>query len=168
LTYPGFYSIIKPLKIMKKFLYFFIPIIVLDQLTKLLVRTKMYIGETIPAVPLINISYTDNTGIAFGMFRNSAYSNIFFSITTVIILLSIIYLFYYKKNLSIHKHMYVPVNLIITGATGNLIDRIFVGKVTDFIDIYAGSYHWPAFNVADSSISIGGTILAIYLLCYRN
>ncbi|MDI6641615.1 MAG: signal peptidase II, partial [Elusimicrobiota bacterium] len=95
-----------------------------------------------------------NPGIAFGLFQNEQYSNIFFILISIAIIFAMF--FWYEKILQYGRNLACfGVTLIYAGAIGNLIDRIFFGKVIDFIDLH----FWPVFNIADSSITVGGIIL---------
>jgi len=134
----------------KKTLFFSITLflVILDQLTKFLIRT--YKPE-LKITNFLSISYTTNTGIAFGLFKGY---NIIFIIISLIFLGLIIY--YYKTK----KTYTAPFILITSGLIGNLIDRIFLGNVIDFINLS----FWPAFNIADSCITIGAIILVIQLI----
>jgi len=79
--------------------------------------------------------------------------------------LAICFIFYFYKNTpKTHPWLAAGFALILGGAIGNLIDRLRFGKVVDFLDFYIGSYHWPAFNVADSAITVGVSIFLIHLL----
>lgn len=120
---------------------------VTDQVTKHLVRKFISPYETIGLLPFLQIVHIRNEGAAFGLFRG--FGNITFIIISIIAILIVLYLLLKdsKDKLSL--------SLILGGASGNLIDRIIYGSVTDFIDLYAGSFHWPAFNVADTALTIG-------------
>ena len=128
-------------------------VVILDQITKYLVSSYMSLSRSIPIIPkVVYLSYTQNTGAGFGILKGSNTLLIF----TSLIIIGIIF-FYFDKFLE-EKLTYIPIALIIGGAIGNLIDRIFLGHVVDFIYIR----FWPAFNVADSCISIGAVWLIIY------
>jgi signal peptidase II len=94
-----------------------------------------------------------NTGAAFGMFRSLGSS--FFIILSAVAIIFIVHL------LAKRTYSSLGLSLILGGAAGNLIDRLLYGKVVDFIDVSVGSYHWPAFNVADSSLTIGIAVILI-------
>jgi signal peptidase II len=100
-----------------------------------------------------------NPGAAFGFLADASetFRRIFFiGITATVILLII----YYIVKSSLQNTLYViSLTLIFSGAVGNLIDRIRFGAVVDFLDVYIGTAHWPAFNVADSSISVGAVLM---------
>jgi len=126
-------------------------VIALDQLTKHLVRAFIDPGDTFPegwAVRLVNVS---NTGAAFGIFQNQGAFLVITSLIGVVAILT-----YYLYPPFEHWPMTAALALVLGGAIGNLSDRIRLGKVTDFIDFP----HYPAFNVADSSIVVGVVVLA--------
>ena len=108
-----------------------------------------------------NLVYVKNRGVAFGLLRNlnGKHRDIFLIYLPLgIILIIFLYLISAKK---ISKFSFIGFNLIIAGAVGNLIDRYFYGYVVDFIDLYYKNFHWPAFNFADSYITIGTILLII-------
>ena len=123
-----------------KFILMSLIIIILDQITKIVFTNK--------SIGIIN--YATNTGAAFSLFQNFTIGLISFSI-----LISIAILYFYKK----YPKLYLPLAFILGGTIGNLIDRIQIGYVRDFIDLKV----WPIFNMADSFNIIGVSIL-IYLI----
>ena len=144
----------------RKSLVFIAVLIFIDQVTKYIISYAFLPGSSLEILPFFRITYATNTGIAFSMFQNS---NTFFIIFALIVLAALG--FWYVKNYEkIPGIINVSLVLIFAGAFGNLIDRIFRGHVVDFLDFSIGSYHWPAFNAADSCITIGGIILLITLL----
>lgn len=111
-----------------------------------------------------HIAHIKNTGGAFGMFSGLTSRN-FQTLFIIITLLAIGFIgFLYWKLPPCPYGPAIGMALILGGALGNLVDRIRLGKVTDFIDVHFYSYHWPAFNVADSAITIGSVILGICLI----
>lgn len=131
-------------------------IVLLDQLTKYLTRTHIDMFETIRIMPMVNLVHVHNEGAAFGMFRS--FGNTFFiaiSITAVIFISWVIVT---------GKENYILFSILAGGAIGNLIDRLVFGYVVDFIDVTVSGYHWPAFNIADSMLSIGIFLMFINLL----
>lgn len=139
----------------KKFLFLTFIIIILDQYTKYLIKTNFELYEVKPIIKgFFNLTYILNPGAAFGFLAtlNESYRQIFFVIITIIAIFIVIYLFVKENKFFLRKLSY---SLILGGAFGNFIDRLFIGKVVDFLDFYVGNYHWPAFNVADSAISVG-------------
>ena len=126
-------------------------VVALDQATKAIVRSSLDRGESWPDADwLLRIRYVTNTGAAFGILEDQT----FFLIIMAFIGLAAIYL-YYRYPPFEHGIVPIAIGMMLGGAAGNLIDRIRVGRVTDFVDFR----FWPAFNVADSSISIGIVVL---------
>lgn len=138
-------------------------IILLDQLTKQQIIQTMRLHESIPVIPnLFSLTYIRNPGAAFGLLAGSsnAFRMVFFGLTSIFALglLGTILL-----RMSEEEWMgRVSVAAILGGAIGNLIDRLRFGEVIDFLDVYVDSYHWPAFNVADSAITVGVIALIIH------
>ena len=137
-------------------------IVVLDQITKTLVMHTMHLHESIPVIAgVFNLTYIRNPGAAFGMFAttNSAFRLIFFVGTSIFALGLLGTIFYRMHPADVWGQL--SVSGIVGGAIGNLVDRLQYGEVVDFLDFYMGGYHWPAFNVADSAISVGVVSLLI-------
>ena len=135
-------------------------VIVLDQITKAAIVAKFVIHESYAIIDgFFNIVYVMNPGAAFGFLANmsATFRYIFFIGITVVVILLIIY--YIVKSKSQNMLMVISLTLIFAGAVGNLIDRIRFGAVVDFLDVYIGTAHWPAFNVADSAISLGAMLM---------
>ncbi|MGD0887393.1 MAG: signal peptidase II [Thermodesulfovibrionales bacterium] len=134
---------------MKNPLYFLtaLSVVILDQLTKYVVRTFWEPYETVRVLPFLQLVSVRNEGAAFGLFKGIG--NTAFIIISVAAITIIAYL------MTRVREDRFGLSLILGGAVGNLIDRILFGKVTDFIDVFAGSFHWPAFNVADSALTVG-------------
>lgn len=138
-------------------------VIVLDQLTKFHIIQNMRLHESIPIVPnLFSLTYIRNPGAAFGFLAGSsnAFRMVFFGLTSIfalVLLCTILYRMPERDRLGRFS-----VAAILGGAIGNLIDRLRYGEVIDFLDVYIDSYHWPAFNVADSAITVGVIFLIIH------
>jgi len=142
----------------------FIPLLVvglvLDQVTKVLVMLKLPMGSQVPLIPgLLNLVHIHNKGAAFGLFSgwSAEFAWLFFVATTGLVLGVLGYLLWRLPD--DHWPAALGYSLILTGALGNMIDRVRLGEVVDFIDVYWGRYHWPAFNVADSLVCVGTAIL---------
>ena len=132
----------------------------LDQITKYLVYSNMYLGESIPENGLLRITYARNTGTAFSLFRSHGELLLFLSVL-VALFFTIYFIFIEKPKI----FMRLFISLVVAGALGNIIDRIRFGYVNDFIDVG----FWPIFNIADSSISIAITIYILdALILSRN
>ena len=149
---------------MPRKLAIFLPILAtglpLDQITKILVMLKMPLGSQVSLIPgLLNLVHIHNKGAAFGLLSgwSAAYAWLFFVATTGLVLGVLGYLLWRLPD--DHWPAALGYSLILTGALGNLIDRVRLGEVVDFIDVYWGRYHWPAFNVADSLVCVGTAIL---------
>ena len=157
---------------MKKNLIIFVlgaaVIVALDQITKVAIVEKFSLHESYSVIDgLFNIVYVMNPGAAFGFLTDASetFRRIFFiGITATVILLIIYYIV--KSNLQNTLYL-ISLTLIFSGAVGNLIDRIRYGAVLDFLDVYIGTAHWPAFNVADSSISIGAVLMIYGMIVQR-
>ncbi len=141
-------------------------IVAVDQVSKFVIVHAMRLGQTIPLVPdFFDISYVLNPGAAFGILasRSSAFRSPFFVGISIVAIGLIVYYF--------HRYLHEParlpapaLGLILGGAVGNLIDRLRVGMVIDFLDFHLSGYHWPAFNVADAAISIGVGLMLLRML----
>jgi signal peptidase II len=140
-------------------------ILVLDQATKFLVDKTMAMHQSIDLIPnFASFTYLRNTGAAFG-FLAGARSSLriaFFALISSVAIGCIVYLI--RGLRPRQKALLVSLSLILGGAIGNLIDRLRLGEVIDFIDLHWYDIHWPAFNVADSAISIGVALLFIQML----
>lgn len=140
----------------------FVLVVVLDQLSKIWVVHHFILYESREIIPgFFNLIYLTNTGAAFGLFAGhpSWLRQVFF-IGVAVIALSAIF-FIHRKIKDISRWYTVSLALIGGGAVGNLLDRIRLGSVVDFLDFYIGSHHWPAFNVADSAITVGVAIILL-------
>ena len=137
-------------------------LIALDQITKMFVVYNMHLHESIAIIKgFFNLTYIRNPGAAFGIFAtaNSAFRLIFFVGTSILALGLLGTIFYRLHPDDVWGQL--TVSSIFGGAIGNLIDRLRYGEVIDFLDFHISGYHWPAFNVADSAISIGVVSLLI-------
>ncbi len=134
-------------------------VIGLDQISKHIARDKLDFAEPVSVMSHWNWSLNYNQGAAFSFLANQAsWSKIFFGCIAVIVSLGLIYYILYRSYTLITG---IALGMILGGAVGNLVDRIIFGRVTDFIDWYYGMHHWPTFNIADSFISIGVTLLIV-------
>lgn len=135
-------------------------VVAADQLTKSWIRANLLPGESLPGIGILTIVHAQNTGSAFGLFTNQAFLLTLIAVVGLVVIL----LFYrYLPQSSILST--IALGLVFGGALGNLTDRIRLGHVTDFIYVRLwGDFYWPAFNIADSSISIGVVVLAVFLL----
>jgi signal peptidase II len=139
-------------------------VLALDQISKLWVSSHLGLYETIPLVGCISLTHARNTGAAFGLFANQA-----FLLTLVAIVGLVVILLFYRYLSRFNILGILALGLIFGGALGNLIDRLRFGYVTDFVDVRLwGDFHWPTFNVADSAITVGSIVLAVFIfLAFR-
>jgi signal peptidase II len=131
-------------------------ILILDQATKMLVVHEIPLHESISIAPFFSLTHVRNTGAAFGMFAGG---NLFFIVISFVILAVLGVL--HRSFLSQGMTAAWGLALVWGGAVGNLIDRLFRGSVVDFLDFFWGTWHWPAFNVADASICVGTGLLIL-------
>ncbi len=142
-----------------------ITIILLDQFTKWLIDRTMPLYRSIPIIDgFFSLTYIRNTGAAFGILAGSGAA---FRLPFLVLfsLLAIGFILVMLKRLPERETgLITALAFILGGAIGNLIDRFAYGEVIDFLDFYWAGYHWPAFNIADSFITIGVTITIYYLI----
>jgi len=138
---------------------------ILDQAIKLLVLAKIPAYGSIVVIPgFFDLTHIYNTGGAFGFLagKSSLFRHLFFLTASAIAMGMIVYL--YLKTPREFLFLRSGLALILGGAVGNVIDRIRLGKVVDFLDLYVKDLHWPAFNIADSAITVGILIFIYHLL----
>ncbi len=140
--------------------FLFQALVILDQVTKALVINFFDLYDSVALLPIINLTFVVNYGFAFGLLNNPSLNQILVSSVLLVIILYFLYLLIKTQD----KIFQFTLTLILAGALGNFIDRVFRGFVIDFIDIYIGKYHWPAFNIADSCITVGFVVLMINIL----
>ncbi len=140
-------------------------VILTDQITKYIIKLNLALYEHIIVIEnFFNITHILNPGGAFGFFadRSPEIRKFIFLFLSSIVALFV--LWFYKKSAGKYVFLSYGLAFIFGGAVGNLIDRFLYGKVVDFLDFYIGTVHWPAFNVADSTINIGMGILFYHIL----
>ena len=134
-------------------------IIVVDQLTKWwIVYDVMASPRVIPVIPSFNLVMGWNRGVSFGLFDSDSPMHQWLLIGLAMVVV-VVLLFWLRRAET--RRIASALGLIIGGALGNVIDRINFGAVADFLDVYIGDYHWPAFNVADAGITVGAIILVL-------
>ena len=140
-------------------------VLILDQVTKAWVHSKMALHQSVEVIPnFFNLTYLRNTGAAFGFLAGSptALRIGFFILISAV---AIGCIFFLLKNLrSGQTAWFAALASILGGAVGNLIDRVRLGEVIDFLDFHWYTWHWPAFNVADSAITVGVILLAYQMM----
>jgi len=137
----------------------------LDQAAKALVRWKLALHDSVNIVPgLLDITHVRNTGAAFGILNATDFP---FKSTLMLVVAigAFAAIAYFAARLAAHEVLArIGLSLVLAGAIGNLIDRAAVGYVTDFVDVYWGTWHFWAFNVADAAITTGATLVILDLL----
>ncbi len=141
-------------KVMLKWLWLSLLAIILDQGSKLAIAGSMKLYESIEIIPFFKLTYVHNTGAAFSFLSEAGgwqrwfFAGLALAISAVIA----VWLTRLKKHETL---LAVALALVLGGAIGNLIDRLAYGYVIDFLDVYYDAWHWPAFNIADSAITLG-------------
>ena len=140
-------------------------IVLLDQTSKIIIDRAVPFNHTVPVIAnLLNLTYIRNTGAAFGIFSESAETFrlpflILFSLLAIVFLITVL-----RRLPETAMGLTVALAFILGGAIGNLIDRLLYGEVIDFLDFYWSRFHWPAFNFADSFITVGVAITLYRLI----
>ncbi|WP_303852277.1 signal peptidase II [Seleniivibrio woodruffii] len=144
-------------------------VVVLDQWTKAYIVKNFILHESRPVIDgFFDITYILNPGAAFGFLGRlpETYRKMFFIAVTILAISCVAYLLIKEKGMKLRLFSYT---LVLAGAVGNFIDRLFVGKVVDFLLFYYKTWQWPAFNVADIAISTGiGLLLLDYIFIKRS
>ena len=151
------------------FISLIILVVVLDQTSKFWIVSNFTLYESLPVVPgFFSLTYLTNTGAAFGILAGqpAVWRQMFFVGVSVVALVAIGFLYRRLREDSVWYE--ISLGLVAGGALGNLIDRLRLGSVVDFLDVYIDVHHWPAFNVADSAITVGVTIFMVMSLFFDN
>ena len=135
-------------------------VILLDLWTKQLVLASIQLHEAVPVIPnFFQIVHVRNTGAAFGLGANASSKLVPILLNVGAIAVFCVVVVYAFRTAVTDRLLQTGLHLILGGAIGNLVDRFRFGYVVDFLDVYVGTHHWPAFNVADSAICIGIALL---------
>lgn len=147
-------------KVMLKWLWLSLLAVILDQASKLTIAGSMQLYESIEIMPFFKLTYVHNTGAAFSFLSEAGgWQRWFFAgLALVIGAVIAVWLARLKKHETL---LAVALALVLGGAAGNLIDRLAYGYVIDFLDVYYESWHWPAFNIADSAITLGVILMLL-------
>jgi signal peptidase II len=145
---------------MLKWLWLSLMALILDQWSKHIVDGSMQLYQSIPVIPYFNLTYVHNTGAAFSFLSQAGgWQRWFFAgLALTVSVVITIWLARLKKHETL---LAVALSLVLGGAVGNLIDRLLYGYVIDFLDVYYQDWHWPAFNIADSAITLGVALMLI-------
>lgn len=139
--------------------------LILDRWSKALIQSRFDLNESATVIDgFFNVTYVQNTGVAFGIFSSitSPVKSILLSVFTGVAAVAVIA--YSVKSPAANRLLQAALALILGRALGNLYDRLVYGYVVDFLEFYIATYHWPAFNVADTAISAGVFLLAIEII----
>ena len=140
-------------------------ILLFDQGTKLLVDHTIPRHRSIPVIEgLLDLTHVRNTGAAFGLLAGqrralASYLLIAFSLVAIVFVIHLL-----RRLSDTDTGLILSLTFILAGALGNLVDRVLYGEVIDFVDVYWNSWHWPAFNVADSFITVGAVLCLWFLM----
>jgi signal peptidase II len=141
-------------------------VVFFDQLSKWLAEHYLVLGEPLAVLPSLNLTLAYNTGAAFSFLHNAGgWQNTFFIVVAVVI--GAIILVMLRRTALHERQLRIALWLVLGGAVGNLIDRLRIEKVVDFIDFYVGNWHFATFNIADSAITIGAILLVLDSLGLR-
>jgi signal peptidase II len=145
---------------MLKWLWLSLLAIILDQVSKLAIAGSMQLYQSIPIIPYFNLTYVHNTGAAFSFLSEAGgWQRWFFAgLALVISIVITVWLARLKQHETL---LAIALALVLGGAIGNLIDRLAYGYVIDFLDVYYQTWHWPAFNIADSAITLGVILMLV-------
>jgi signal peptidase II len=145
---------------MTRWLWLSLLVVVLDQATKWLAEALLVPFRPIAVAPLLNLTLMYNEGAAFSFLSNAGgWQRWFFAAFALAMTIALI--IWLARLAQGERTTAAALALVIGGAIGNLIDRVLTGRVVDFIDFYVGTWHWPAFNVADSAITLGIILLLV-------
>jgi signal peptidase II len=131
-----------------------------DQLTKFWIRSNLAVGESLPESGFFQLTYVRNTGGVFGLFQGQSFLLTIFSIIGIVVILLLVLFMYRQFHILNTLPGKISMGLILGGTIGNLIDRISLGYVTDFIAVGT----WPPFNIADSAVTVGAILMALLLV----
>ena len=143
-----------------KWLWVSVVVLLVDQCTKLLADAMLTLHQQVAVIPFIALYKAYNPGAAFSFLSDASGWQRWFFVVLAVIVIGVL-LVWLRRLSARETGTSLALALILGGAAGNLIDRLVYGYVIDFIDVYYGSWHWPAFNVADAAISAGAFLLLL-------
>lgn len=135
-------------------------IIVLDQASKLIANTSLAPYTPVPVLPYFNLTLMFNTGAAFSFLAGAGGWQRWFFVALAAVISVALCVWLYRLSPG-QRRLGFGLSLVLGGAVGNLIDRVLYGHVIDFLDLYYETWHWPAFNIADSAISVGAALMIL-------
>ena len=143
-------------------------IVFLDQISKWAVIHFLRVHESVTVTGSFNLVHVRNRGMAFGLMNRPDFDAGFYLLTAATVVAVVLLLAWFFRLKKEEARIALGLSLILGGAVGNLIDRLRFREVVDFLDVHLGPYHWPAFNVADSAITVGTFWVAIILIFHRS
>ena len=143
-------------------------VVLLDQISKFIIDRSIHLHESVTVISgFFNLVHIRNRGMAFGLMNRPGNDFAFYFLVAATVGAVVLLLFWFSRLKKEERILILGISLILGGAVGNLIDRIRFHEVIDFLDLYVGSYHWPAFNVADFAITVGTLWVAINMLFHK-
>ena len=143
-----------------KWLWVSMVVLLVDQCTKLLADAMLVLHQQVAVIPYLALFKAYNPGAAFSFLSDASGWQRWFFVVLAMIVITVL-LVWLRRLSATETATSLALALILGGAAGNLIDRLVYGYVIDFIDVYVGSWHWPAFNIADMAISVGAFLLLL-------
>ena len=154
----------------KDYLLFILPavaVIIIDQISKAAVAGAIRYHESVTVIDgFFNLVHVRNRGMAFGLMNRPDPGIGYYLLVCATVTAIIALIIWFKKLKKENRGLIFGLSLILGGASGNLIDRLRLKEVVDFLDFYVGGYHWPSFNMADSSITVGAFWIAINIIFF--
>ncbi|MCB1851182.1 MAG: signal peptidase II [Gammaproteobacteria bacterium] len=143
---------------MLRWLWLSLVVVIIDQVSKQFVESSLLVFEQVPVLPFLNLTLAYNEGAAFSFLSDQAgWQRWFFIIVGLVVTLVLVV--WMGRLRADQRLTATALSLVAGGALGNIIDRLLLGHVVDFIDLYYQDWHWPAFNVADSAITLGVVLM---------
>lgn len=150
------------------FIFTAVAVIILDQASKLIISGFLGSNGSVTVIEgFFNLVHVRNSGMAFGLMNRPDPGMAPYLLMAVTIIAVVLILIWSLRLRYEDRRLLFGLSLILGGAVGNLIDRVRIREVIDFLDVYMGSYHWPAFNVADSAITVGTCWIAVCILLFN-
>jgi signal peptidase II len=144
-------------------------VIILDQVSKIVVAGSIKYYQSIPVIDgFLSLVHVRNRGMAFGLMNRPDAQFSFYFLVAATVLAIILLIFWFNTLKGGSRRLIFGLSLILGGAIGNLIDRLRLKEVIDFIDFFIGKYHWPAFNIADSAITVGAFWIVINIVFFSS
>jgi signal peptidase II len=158
-------AVIKDTRYARRWLLLSVAVILVDQFTKWLAEASLVPYQPVPVVPMFNLTLAYNTGAAFSFLSDAGGWQRWFFISLTLVVIVVLFRWLWRMRAEEKLHA-MSISMILGGAIGNLIDRVWLGHVIDFLDVYYDVHHWPIFNIADSAITIGVILLIVDLFIH--